>query len=75
MPEKDVEAQSAEVKPLLADDEIILMGNCRNKAYKDVKDTPMFKSFLNWAKNSTTKYSDAKTAEQFARIKEFANIA
>ena len=75
MPEKDVEAQSAEVKPLLADDEIILMGNCRNKAYKDVKDTPMFKSFLNWAKNATTKYSDAKTAEQFARIKEFANIA
>lgn len=57
---------------LLKDDEIILMGNCRNKKYGEVKNTDQFKSFLGWAKNSDTKYPNPEIADQFARIKKLA---
>ena len=56
----------------IADDEVILMGNCKGKKYGECKDTPAFKSFLGWVKNSTTSYRDANQQEQFIRLKALA---
>lgn len=56
----------------LADDEIILMGNCRGKTFGEVQDTETFRSFLGWAKTATTHYADPKQREQFDRIKAYA---
>lgn len=56
---------------LLADDEIILMGNCRKQKYGDVKDTKTFLNFLNWAKKAPNTY-DGEARNQFERIKQLA---
>lgn len=55
--------------PYLRDDEIILMGNCRNKKYGNIKNSKDWISFLQWANNSNTKYAEPDKADQFARIK------
>lgn len=60
---------------LIADDEIILMGNCRGKKYGDVKDTPMFKSFLNWAKNSNSSYKDPAQVAQMEKFKAMSTMS
>lgn len=57
---------------LICDDEKLLIGNCRGKLYKDVKDTPTFISFLKWALHSSTRYEDPKAQDQFMRIKKLA---
>lgn len=57
----------------LAEDETILMGNCKGKTYQEVKDTEIFVSFLKWAKKTSTKYDDPSKNEQFARIKALAD--
>ena len=59
---------TAKLDSVLNDDEVILMGNCRNKRYGDVKNTPEFASFLNWAKSSTVSYT-GQVNEQFKKIK------
>ena len=59
----------------IADDEEILLGNCRGKKYGEVKDTPVFKSFLNWVAKTETKYTDERTAEQFRKLKALATSA
>lgn len=56
----------------LADDEIILMGNCRGKMFSEVQGTKTFNSFLGWAKTASTHYTDPAMAEQFERIKAYA---
>lgn len=55
-----------------ADDEIILIGNCKGQAYGEVKETETFKSFLAWAKKSTTAYPDERKADQLRRFKMLA---
>lgn len=68
-------AESTSCKPsecVLPDDEIILMGNCRGKTFGEVRETEVFHSFLGWAKTATTRYADPKQAEQFDRIKVYA---
>lgn len=66
----NVEIESVKEAPqLIPDDEIILIGNCKGKRYGDVKDTALFKSFLNWTKTSTTKYNDAAMAAQLLKFK------
>lgn len=57
---------------LICDDEKLLIGNCRGKLYKDVKDTPTFLSFLKWALHSSTRYEDPKAQDQFLRMKKLA---
>ena len=56
----------------ISDDEIILIGNCKGKKYGDVKDTPVFKSFLTWIKTSNCSYSDEPRRNQALRLKEIA---
>lgn len=58
---------------IIDDNEIILLGNCRGKKYGDVKESPLFKSFLNWAKNASTRYPDVTIEEQFLKFKALAN--
>lgn len=55
-----------------ADDEIILIGNCKGKSYGEVKETEIFKSFLAWTKKTTTSYPEAKKADQLRRFKMLA---
>ena len=59
----------------ILDDEIILMGNCRGKRFGDVKNTDTFKSFLEWAKKSSPRYSDVAASEQFLKFKALASIS
>lgn len=54
------------------DNEIILLGNCKGKRFGEVKETPMFKSFLNWAKNAKTHYPAADVEAQFLKFKAMA---
>ncbi len=63
---------SASVSAMIADDEVILLGNCRGKKYGEVKDSDTFKSFLNWVSKSSTVYTDEKVAEQFRKFKALA---
>ena len=55
---------------LLADDEIILIGNCKGKKYGDVKNTQNFKAFVGWAKKTSTSYPDEAQNDQLHRIKQ-----
>lgn len=70
-------SQNTATKPattgaLIAEDEVILIGNCRGKKYGEVKDTPTFKSFLAWVAGSNSTYRDEKQSEQFKRLKQLA---
>ena len=56
----------------IADDEVILIGNCRGKKYGEVKETTVFKSFLAWVKTSNCSYPDEKRRSQALRLKELA---
>ena len=52
-----------------AEDEIILIGNCRGKKFGEAKHTPAFESFINWVKGNPGKtYKDPKEADQFRRF-------
>ncbi len=64
-----------QTKALIAEDEILLMGNLKGRKYGEVKNMPAFASFLGWAKNSDTKYPDPKQMDQFTRIKELAKMS
>ncbi len=57
---------------LIAEDEVILIGNCRGKKYAEAKNTQQFASFMNWIKTATTRYVDPKQADQFERLKKLA---
>lgn len=57
---------------IIAEDEIILIGNCRGKKYSEVKGTETFISFLKWAEKATTTYGDEKKMDQMARFKQLA---
>lgn len=57
---------------LLAEDEVILMGNCKGQRYGDCKNTELFKRFLKWVKSSSSNYADPKTKNQFERLKRLA---
>lgn len=70
--ENKADASTSSVKLLFKDDEVLLLGNCRGKKFGDVKDTEVFKSFLNWVKTSNTNYADAAQKEQFARLKKLS---
>lgn len=72
VPEKEKAQSVTTAKFPLAEDEIILMGNCRGKTYKEVRDTPAFQSFLRWAGIATPRYQDAAAQAQFEKIKSFA---
>ena len=65
---KPVSASSA----LIADDEVILFGNCRGKKYGEVKDTAIFGAFLKWVKASGTTYPDADKNAQMEKFKKMA---
>lgn len=54
----------------ISDDTVVLIGNCRGKRYGDVKDSDQFKSFLKWAKASTTSYPDADKQAQYEIFKK-----
>lgn len=56
----------------LADNERLLIGNCRGKLFKEVKGTETFKSFLVWIKTASANYSDPKRIAQFNKLKEYA---
>lgn len=67
-------SQTSENKPkLFADDEMILIGNCKGLTYSAAKNTERFKSFLKWVKNATTTYNDPKQSEQYDKFKILAN--
>ena len=68
-PEQSSQTTSTQKGPFLRDDEVILMGNCRNKKYGHVKKSKDWVSFLQWASTSNTKYAEPDKADQFARIK------
>lgn len=52
-----------------AEDEVILFGLLKGEKYGNVKETPDFKKFVDWAKkNPTRQYSDAKVAAQFKKL-------
>jgi len=57
---------------LISDEEIILIGNCKGKTYGEVKETPVFKSFLGWTKTSNKVFTDPAQADQFRRFKLLA---
>lgn len=57
-------------KAMFPEDEIILFGNCKGKRYGDVKNTAVFKSFINWVHNSSASYTDEKVAAQYKKLKE-----
>ena len=59
----------------IAEDEIILIGKCRNYAYSKVKNTNTFHEFLKSIKDSTESYSDPKLNDQFIRLKALAQSA
>ena len=56
----------------MTDDTVILIGNCRNKKYGDVKGTAAFNSFLNWMRTSSTKYDNPEQQAQFDYFKKLA---
>ena len=58
-----------------ADNEVILIGNCRGKKYGDVKDSKAFKSFLNWVKTSSISYPEADKNAQLERFRALAATA
>ena len=80
-PQKQMEAPTAKpsntnssANVLIGEDEVILMGNCKGKTYKECKDTEMFKSFLKWAKTASSNYTNPKQKDQFERIKKLAEV-
>lgn len=72
--EADNNKNDEQPNSLIADSEVILIGNCRGKSYGEVKDSETFKSFLNWAKKASPRYNDEAAANQFLRFKKLANI-
>lgn len=60
---------------VIADDEIITIGNCRGKKYGDVKNTTQFASFLNWVKGSDSKYDRPDQQRQFDIFKKMTRTA
>ncbi len=57
----------------LREDEEILMGNCRGMKYGDIKDKPIFISFLTWAeKNPKRMYDTVEANAQYKRILKLA---
>ena len=62
---------SAEVSnTTLSDDEVLRVGNCRGKKYGEVKTSDIFLSFLNWARTSSTSYTDPVAQRQFMICKQ-----
>lgn len=59
----------------IADDEVILLGNCRGKKYGEVKNTAQFASFLNWARTASSKYDNPEQQRQFDAFKALAKEA
>lgn len=57
----------------LDENEIILMGNCRNRRFGDVKDTDAWRAFLSWAKGQkiSSYDNDEKAGIQFRAIKKW----
>lgn len=55
---------------LFSDEEIILIGSCKGKKYKDVKDTPAFKAFTKWALTAKANYPDEKQNTQLLKIQK-----
>jgi hypothetical protein len=56
----------------IADDEVILVGNCRGKKYGEVKNSPVFLSFLKWTLEHSQRYHDAESNIQFEKFKRMA---
>lgn len=59
----------------ISDNEVILIGKCRNYTYGKVKNTNTFHEFLKSIKDSTESYSDPKMNDQFIRLKALAQSA
>ena len=59
--------------PIIRDDEVILMGSCRNLTYGEAKNTKMWKEYLTYVKANPdvcTGFEDAARQEQGKRILE-----
>lgn len=58
---------------VIADDEILLFGNCLGMTYGEAKETSKFVNFLKWVnKNPDKKYDREEQNIQFAKLKEIA---
>lgn len=58
---------------VIADDEILLFGNCLGMTYGEAKETSKFVNFLKWVnKNPDKKYDREEQNVQFAKLKEIA---
>ena len=53
------------------DGTIILLGNCRNKSYGEVKHTPAFDKLLKWVSKTTTNYPDEERNAQLKILKDY----
>ena len=71
LPASGMENENAEA-PLLADDEKLLVGNCKGERYGAIKNTAKWKSFLNWVKShpNANYNNDSGQQEQFERIRK-----
>lgn len=56
----------------LADDDVILIGYNTGKMYKEVKGTPQFSRFLDWAAKTDSQYHDPEKTAQLAILKKMA---
>ena len=57
---------------VMSDDEVLLIGNCKGKKYGEVKDSPVFKSFINWIKTANTTYPNPDQQMQYTKLKAIA---
>lgn len=55
---------------LFADDEILLIGNCRGERYGDAVKTEKFHSFLKWVKTASCNYPDEARVKQMKKLKQ-----
>lgn len=69
MPENGTPPQT-----LFADDEILLIGNCRGERYGDVAKTEKFHSFLQWVKTASCNYPDEARVKQMKKLKRLVEL-
>ena len=72
-PEPDPEPDPEPIAALFDDDEIILIGNCRNKKYGEVKGSPEFATFLTWVRDASPAYASPEKMNQFEKFKKLAS--
>lgn len=59
---------------LFADDEVLLIGNCRGEKYCDVIKTEKFRSFLKWVETASCNYPDEARIKQMKKLKQLVKL-